>query len=248
MSGRSGSATGWVFLFALALATGQASAVSQPALLELLAPIAGEVAVAGRSLRLEWRSGPDWDPGGGLHEWEAFLSLDGGATYLFRLTPHLDIEQRWAIVELPPIPSPRARLLIRVGDERREREAFAPVPFVVVAPPVELPVLGLSTGGRGEAARPGGPRALSWVERTSKSGRSVTRHALEEPAAWRPQVRAADWHLALLAPPEQAPSAPGPRGARGAAVPPAPRGAADDSCEDRPAAIEPRRATCRCNE
>src|SRR6185295_16672657 len=56
-----------------------------------------------------------WEPLGSLgspddvEEWEAFLSLDGGAHYPVRITPHLDRDLRRVLWQVPHIPTRDAR-------------------------------------------------------------------------------------------------------------------------------------------
>src|ERR1051326_1470417 len=49
-------------------------------------------------------------------EWEAFLSLDGGAYYAFRITPHLDVARRTFTWVVPNVDTTRAH-----PDPRRRR-------------------------------------------------------------------------------------------------------------------------------
>ena len=56
--------------------------------LRLTAPRAGEVLHGGGFATLQW-SADALPPH--AEEWEAFLSIDGGKYYAFRVTPHLDL-------------------------------------------------------------------------------------------------------------------------------------------------------------
>lgn len=79
-------------------------------------------------------------------EWEAFLSLDGGAHYAIRITPHLDLNVRRVRWVIPNVDAAAARIMLRVGDEREEisyelpetfaiaRDAAAPLPPMRAAP------------------------------------------------------------------------------------------------------------------
>ena len=99
-----------------------------------------------------------------VEEWEAFLSLDGGRTFLTRLTPHLELEMRRVTVRLPELPSEDVRLLLRFGDERDEREQVMSGRFRIVAAEAPVVTWRLPRLGRGESARPGDPGVLVWVE------------------------------------------------------------------------------------
>jgi hypothetical protein len=81
-----------------------------------------------------------------VEEWEAFLSLDGGAHYAIRITPHLDLNVRAVQWVVPNVDARAARIMIRAGDERNEtsfelpdrfaiaRDANAPLPAMRIAP------------------------------------------------------------------------------------------------------------------
>ena len=144
-------------------------------LVRLLSPPAGATLEAGSTLTLEWVPGPGLAAFVGAEEWEVFLSLDGGRTYLARITPHLDLAVRRVRVRLPDLPSADARLLLRMGDERIEREQELPgrwriVPAAPYRAAGELraeafePVWRSAALHRGESARRGQPGVVSWVE------------------------------------------------------------------------------------
>jgi hypothetical protein len=165
----------------LATAARPASAVVP---LRLLSPGDGAVLRSGSLATLEWVpsaafSGPErWE------EWEAFLSLDGGATYPVRLTPHLDRELRRIRFKVPALPTADARLLLRIGDERREIAFELPERFTIAAAPGLLPDaldLPRTVWRRGEPARPGEAGVLVWVE-GSRRGGALREVVAEEPA------------------------------------------------------------------
>jgi hypothetical protein len=68
---------------------------------------------------------------------------------------------------VPELPSDDVRLLVRVGDERAEREQVLPGRYRIARSPVAA-VLASSwrrrLPDRGEPARPGAPGVLVWVE------------------------------------------------------------------------------------
>src|SRR6185436_14377044 len=134
-------------------------------LARLISPAADASLKAGEDVTLAWEAGSGLSAMPHAEEWEAFLSLDGGRTFLTRLTPHLELEMRRVTVRLPELPSEDARLLLRVGDEMDEREQVLPGRWRIVADESHhvaswrMPRL-----GRGEPARPGAPGVLVWVE------------------------------------------------------------------------------------
>jgi hypothetical protein len=78
-------------------------------------------------------------------------------------------------VRLPDLPSADARLLLRMGDERIEREQELPGSYRIVRPHarraeedpragIARPVWRSSALRRGESARPGAPGVVHWVE------------------------------------------------------------------------------------
>jgi hypothetical protein len=102
---------------------------------QLVAPRAGATLAAGSTAELEWAPLALFDRFPKVEEWEAFLSLDGGATYPVRITPHLDQDLRRVRWQVPPIPTRDARILLRFGDERRETAVELPERFAIAASP-----------------------------------------------------------------------------------------------------------------
>ena len=141
------------------------AAAGEAELARLVSPAPGESLTAGSTVVLAWEPGPGLAALPHAQEWEVFLSLDGGRTFLTRLTPHLELGMRRVTVRLPELPSADARLLFRVGDEADEREQVLPGRWRLVADEAHhaarwrMPRL-----GRGEPARPGAPGVLVWVE------------------------------------------------------------------------------------
>lgn len=152
--------------------------------------------MGGSSVLLEWRG---MDDGVEFEEWEAFLSLDGGRSYPFRLTPHLDARHRRVVVEVPPFPTERARFLLRCGDEREERSVEVPGLWRIVASDgravVETRRLARTPG---EAARPGDRGVAFWVagDRDGGERRSFEVNAADLAGASHPELAAARHALA----------------------------------------------------
>lgn len=192
-----------------------------PPPVRLVAPAPGEVLPGGGTAEIAWE--PTGPLGDGVSEWEAFLSLDGGATYPVRITPHLDVALRRAAFQVPAFPSREVRLLMRFGDERREaslpvahRFAIAPAaPAAFVPPPAQVL-------GAGEPALPGAAGVVAWAEGPRQGG--ATRQVAGTAAAGLRHgfAPAADRPLPALGPPapdgpELAPAPLHPRAAPSAA-------------------------------
>lgn len=199
-------------LVAVALPAGTALAVSvPPGAIEIVSPRAGDALVAGGKMRVEWRA----DDALAFEEWEAFLSLDGGATWPLRLTPHLDRRLRRVEVDLPEVPTRDARLLLRFGDEREERELELAARLTITEPASRLALERRApvryAAAPGEAARPGVAGVAEWVEGPRDGSRIERVRALDGGRfADGARLVAGDESLAALPPepvPQVAPSA-----------------------------------------
>ncbi|HZF09132.1 MAG TPA: hypothetical protein VFE33_10110 [Thermoanaerobaculia bacterium] len=234
-------------LLAMALvAAGLTATVARATLPEapvrLVSPAEGAVLAAESTATLEWApldGHDDLDGPAGVgrwEEWEAFLSLDGGRTYPVRVTPHLDRDLTRVSFRVPGFPTANARLLLRVGDERRETAYELPQRFAILAAPLGNALdLERTVGRRGEPARPGEPGVLVWVE-GSRRGGGWRQVAAAEPARAVPGL---SFPAAVTAPEAQL-SAPPPSGAplvdTGAPCqfPPLPTGTARNARSPRP--------------
>src|SRR5437588_219315 len=121
--------------------------------LRVASPGAGEVVRGGESLTLEWSATALPSR---AEEWEAFLSIDGGRYYAFRVTPHLDLKLRRVAFEVPNVATSQARILIRAGDEREEHVYELPWTFSI-ARTVRAEAPMAPALSRGESAREGDP-------------------------------------------------------------------------------------------
>jgi len=150
---------------------------------QLVAPRAGATLAAGSMAELEWTPLEPFTRFSKVEEWEAFLSLDGGATYPVRITPHLDQDLRRVRWQVPPFPTEDARILLRFGDERRETAVELPQRFSItssitstVASPARFPLLEKTftlarlAMGPGEPALPGHSGVVAWVEGSRRGG------------------------------------------------------------------------------
>jgi len=99
----------------------------------------------------------------GADEWEAFLSVDGGAHYAVRLTPHLDASIRAFRFRVPNVSTRDARILLRTGDEEHERIISVPRSFAIEAEYARLDFgNGIATDARGESARFDDDHVVEW--------------------------------------------------------------------------------------
>jgi hypothetical protein len=140
----------------------------------LVAPADGATLRGGSFVELRWSSG---QLPASTEEWEAFLSIDGGKYYAFRITPHLDIDlQRFTFI-VPNVDTHDARILIRTGDEVRETHFEAPGSFSIVRDRTAEEIVGQPLRfGHGEAARDGDPAVVSWTE-GARNGSGVTQQS-----------------------------------------------------------------------
>jgi hypothetical protein len=140
---------------------------------ELAEPTAGATLRGGEIAALRWAETTALPAGEEIEEWEAFLSFDGGTSFPERITPHLDIERRTVLFEVPNVPTPDARLLLRFGNEHEEHELLLPQSFRIEHG--ADPVWTARRFGVGEPARQGGPGVVRWSEgdRAGRGWRAV---------------------------------------------------------------------------
>jgi hypothetical protein len=99
----------------------------------------------------------------GVSEWEAFLSVDGGAHYAVRITPHLDANIRSIRFHVPNVTTRDARILLRVGNEEHERIIAVPQAFAIEADYARIDFgHAAATEARGESARFDEDRVVEW--------------------------------------------------------------------------------------
>jgi hypothetical protein len=148
-----------------------ATATAAEDLVRLVSPSRDATLVGGEPAILEWEPGPGLSAATHVEEWEAFLSLDGGRTFSVRLTPHLDLQVRRVAVRVPAVPSGDVRLLLRLGDERREVEqAIGGRYRIVLDGRVRPPAWRLRRPGAGEPARSGAAGVVVWAEGDRSGG------------------------------------------------------------------------------
>jgi hypothetical protein len=136
--------------------------------LRLAAPRAGDVLHGGGFATIQW-SADALPPH--AEEWEAFLSIDGGKYYAFRITRN-------------------ARILIRTGDEKRETLFEIPERFTIVRDAHAEVQEPHASSGRAEAAREGDPVVIAWVD-GDRAGSRVTQQ-VATPASKRIAASASD--------------------------------------------------------
>lgn len=169
---------GGVVALTAALSTLSASAEVRAVLHE---PREGEVLRGGTRATVSWSAAelPRF-----IEEWEAFLSVDGGNYYAYRITPHLEADRREFTFEVPNVETDRARILIRAGDERREIELETTQTFVIqqdtaralAAAPSEV-----DEERRGEAAREGDRGVVEWIDGERDGSHLTPRSARQRP-------------------------------------------------------------------
>lgn len=155
-------ARGLALGFALALTFAGPSG-AEP-LATLAAPVEGTVLVAGELAWLAWEPEEAMAARPEIVEWEAFLSLDGGRSFPFRITPHLTIEDSRVLFRVPGFASQDVRLLLRFGDEREEVSVAIATRFEIRGTAGASRPVARWAEGRGESARPGEPGTVYWVE------------------------------------------------------------------------------------
>jgi hypothetical protein len=100
---------------------------------------------------------------GDAEEWEAFLSVDGGAHYAVRITPHLDASIRAYRFRVPNVAAHDARVLIRTGDEVHERIVSIPRSFTIEPDYARHDAAaGSATEQQGESARFDADHVVEW--------------------------------------------------------------------------------------
>jgi hypothetical protein len=160
-------------------------------LVRVTSPLQGMELSTGSLASLEWEPLAPFDPLQAV-EWEAFLSVDGGAHYPLRITPHLDSDLRRILWQVPGTPTRDARLLLRFGDERNETGYEVPLRFAISGP-AALPSAGTITvrSTPGEPARPGDSGVALWVE-GSRRGGSIRQVSAALPPGLHPGGRPAE--------------------------------------------------------
>ncbi len=144
-------------------------------------PREGQVLRGGTSATVSW-SAPQLPSF--VEEWEAFLSVDGGRYYAYRITPHLDIDRRQFTFEVPNVETADARILIRAGNERREIEVETSQTFVIErdsARALAVEPLEVAEHERGEPARIGDLGVIEWIDGHRDGSHLETRSALQRP-------------------------------------------------------------------
>jgi len=208
----------WLAWALLAMASSAFAEARAP--IELLAPRPGAALAAGSEAELEWAPLEPFDRFPKVEEWEAFLSLDGGATWPVRITPHLDQDLRRVRWQVPPIPTPDARILLRFGDEHEERAVELPVWFSITISPTAALAKSFALAHRatspGEPALPGEPGVVAWME-GSRRGGSLRQVVAPERLSLRERLALPATHApaAVLAADPAPPEAPAPDPASG---------------------------------
>lgn len=198
-----------------------AVALREPAPVRIVAPAAGTVLQPGSLAELEWAPRAGFEELADVEEWEAFLSLDGGAHYTVRITPHLDVDLRRVLWRVPVVTTSNARLLLRLGDEREETPFEIPGCFVIAGPAVADLEPARVVLGRGEPARPGERGVVAWAE-GSRHGGPVRQVVAVDPSTFRPVTSIAESHGEAAVSPPDGPEPDPPSPAAGSRLSPPP--------------------------
>ena len=126
---------------------------------QLVEPAPAARVIAGSTAFLDWEA---TGTPANVDEWEAFISIDGGRTYLSRVTPHLDATIHRFRFAVPDLPGAQVTLLLRFGDERDERRFVFPARMRISGVAGESS-LAPEAGARGEAFDVDEEGATSWI-------------------------------------------------------------------------------------
>jgi hypothetical protein len=158
----------------LAIALFACASLAQASGPRLVAPAEGMMLRGGSFAEVRWTA-TQLPPV--AEEWEAFLSVDGGRYYAFRITPHLDVDLRHFTFVVPNVDTTHARILIRAGNEVQEMHFENRGTFSIERnPDAEEPIAQVLTSGGGEAARDGDPAVIGWTS-GARNGAAVKQHA-----------------------------------------------------------------------
>ena len=94
---------------------------------QLISPTAGQVLYPGQQVQIQWQATIPKVNAGGC-EMEVFLSLDGGRSFTYCITPQLPPTVRFFNWTVPNMPTNQAVLDIRFGCEWYYPENYSPQP------------------------------------------------------------------------------------------------------------------------
>ena len=157
----------------LAIALFACASLAQAGGLRLVAPADDTTLRGGSFAEVRWTAA---QLPAAAEEWEAFLSVDGGRYYAFRITPHLDADLRHFTFVVPNVETKRARILIRAGNEVQELHFENRGTFSIERDPDAEEPIAHVLAGRGEAARDGDPAVVGWTS-GARNGAAVAQHA-----------------------------------------------------------------------
>lgn len=218
---------------------------------KILSPLADEPLRAGESYELAWEPTAALSDHPGIEEWEAFLSLDEGAHYSVRLTPHLDLDLRRVTITMPEFASDRARILLRFGNEVEEFEYELPETWRIANSTLPSAFEPGWSRTPGEIARPGDEietGVVRWLDGSRRGTSETTRSASPGGANWDQRLQPG-WFVVRVA--TSSPGAPQavepPLSSHPSSTPFAPP-SPKETTAPRVATVDPRASTCRQNE
>src|SRR4051794_3776638 len=122
-------------LIAAAAALFGAAAWASASAPSFVTPGRGEPLAPGSVIRVEWHYACDSAPQPEADEAELVLSLDGGLTYLIRVSREIDPCESSVAWRVPALATDSARLALRIGDEMAEDSeeiAIVSAPFRIL--------------------------------------------------------------------------------------------------------------------
>ena len=154
-------------LLALLLGSALRASAAEPSFdVRLVEPAVGTRVVAGSGAFLTWNATAT---PASVDEWEAFISIDGGRTFLSRITPHLDATIHRFQFTVPNLPGAEITVLLRFGDEDEERRFLFPARLRISGMATDLPA---ATSAEAEPFDVDEEGATSWIE-GSRDGSSL---------------------------------------------------------------------------
>ena len=150
------------------------AAIAHADALRVVAPANGATLRGGSFAELRWSAAKLPAP---AEEWEAFLSIDGGTYYAFRVTPHLDIDLHRFTFIVPNVDTRDARILIRTGNEVHETRFESRGSFTIVRDAKAAVVL----GGVTEEAQPADGGKSYQADFLEKAKRSIGHLHFDQP-------------------------------------------------------------------
>jgi len=172
--------------------------------ISMLFPKAGEAFSPGQKVRIAWNV--DLSPKINLSwcEQEIFLSIDGGKTFPYRITPELSPSSREYVWTIPNLPTDQAVLDIRFGSEfsqmrfeksqPQKRKMFRILPSANIAQEVKLVIPQI------EKLFPGDQLPLNWSSEIADLDNFEVLISYDQGAHFHPLTKTKDNHFTWTVP------------------------------------------------